>query len=58
MRQTSSNADITYPPEMLPRASEDEEVEIVICCGGDACSQGRPCGRLVAFKPNERHSAC
>jgi hypothetical protein len=60
MRRTSSNADVTYPPEMLPRAGDSDEVEVVVCCGGTACSEGKPCGKLIvvsgdALRSTQRH---
>lgn len=27
---------ITYPPEMLP-APDEEEAQVIVCCGSDCC---------------------
>ena len=46
MSRIGSTADITYPPELLPVAAEDDDVEIVVCLGPPACNGGAgPCER-------------
>lgn len=40
---------ITYPPEMLPR-SEDDDAEVVVCCGGNKCRDGLSCEKQQVIR--------
>ena len=42
MKDSEKLADITYPPELLPCAGDDD-AEVIVCCGGDKCRDGLIC---------------
>lgn len=47
---SKTNPVITYPPEMLPSASEEDEAEVVAYCGSCGCEDGRQCERKIVIK--------
>jgi hypothetical protein len=55
----SRTSGVTYPPELLPRAEPEDEVEVFVCSGHCGRLQGNgPCPECVFVKSETTGPLC